>query len=195
MKEMAEKKNAGGKNAAPKQESKPRKEAGKDFRGIVRIVGQDVKGNVPLRKGLQKVRGIGYNLAESLASTIESELGIQGDELCGNLSEQQITKVEEIIKAPAEHGVKPFVLNRQADPEKAGDRHVLGTDLRFSVRQDVMEMRETRSWKGFRHAIGQKVRGQHTRTTGRSGISVGVLKKAAKQQKGGAAKPKEQSKK
>jgi small subunit ribosomal protein S18e len=42
-------------------------------------------------------------------------------------------------------------------------------------------MRETRSWKGERHARGIKVRGQHTKTTARKGRSVGVTKKQVQQ--------------
>jgi hypothetical protein len=40
---------------------------------------------------------------------------------------------------------------------------------------------------GWRHSIGQKVRGQHNRTTGRSGMTVGVMKKALKAAKSAAA--------
>ena len=50
--------------------------------------------------------------------------------------------------------------------------------------------------------MGQRVRGQHSRTTGRTGMSVGVLKKAIKAQKAAAATsaqekgaPKEEKKK
>jgi small subunit ribosomal protein S13 len=34
------------------------------------------------------------------------------------------------------------------------------------------------TWKGYRHSYGQKVRGQKTRNTGRTGMAVGVLRKA-----------------
>ena len=39
-------------------------------------------------------------------------------------------------------------------------------------------MKEIRNWRGIRHALGLKVRGQRTRTSGRSGKAVGVKKKA-----------------
>ena len=32
------------------------------------------------------------------------------------------------------------------------------------------------SWRGYRHMFGLRVRGQHTRTTGRKGGAVGVKK-------------------
>jgi small subunit ribosomal protein S13 len=38
-------------------------------------------------------------------------------------------------------------------------------------------MKDIRTWKGIRHSLGLKVRGQRTRTTGRSGKAVGVKKK------------------
>ena len=55
-------------------------------------------------------------------------------------------------------------------------------------------MKDIRSWKGIRHSIGLKVRGQRTRTTGRSGKAVGVKKKVlmeaarAAERKGGEEK-------
>ncbi|TLX95508.1 MAG: 30S ribosomal protein S13, partial [Thaumarchaeota archaeon] len=51
-----------------------------------------------------------------------------------------------------------------------------------------------RSWKGIRHALGLKVRGQRTRTTGRKGRTVGVRKAAlvaAAKQAAGEAKKEE----
>ncbi|MGD0511191.1 MAG: 30S ribosomal protein S13, partial [Candidatus Micrarchaeaceae archaeon] len=36
----------------------------------------------------------------------------------------------------------------------------------------------SKTWRGFRHQYGQKVRGQSTRSTGRTGITVGVTKKS-----------------
>jgi small subunit ribosomal protein S13 len=38
-------------------------------------------------------------------------------------------------------------------------------------------MKDTKSWRGYRHAYGLKVRGQRTKTTGRAGKALGVKKK------------------
>ncbi len=48
-------------------------------------------------------------------------------------------------------------------------------------------MKMIRCYRGIRHEQGQKVRGQRTRSNGRTGLTVGVTKKAARlaaQQKG-----------
>ena len=72
--------------------------------------------------------------------------------------------------------------------------HVVSNDLIFNTRQDVSRDIANGLWRGFRHQYGQKVRGQHTRSTGRTGATVGVTKSKAAaaagpaQTKGGPAK-------
>jgi small subunit ribosomal protein S13 len=45
------------------------------------------------------------------------------------------------------------------------------------TRQDIEDMIKQQTYVGFRHQYGQKVRGQRTRSTGRTGATVGVTKK------------------
>ena len=185
--------------ASKKKESAPRKKQereipaelkkreSKDFRGIVRVSGQDLQGHLTLAAALRKVKGIGYNLAANLTIIARDKLGLDAKELVGNFKDSDLEKLEALVKDPAAHGVKPFLLNRQSDPFKGGPHHVVGTDLIFARRQDIEKIKRSRTWRGWRHQLGQKVRGQHTRTTGRRGMSVGVLKKAVKQETSGAA--------
>jgi small subunit ribosomal protein S13 len=74
--------------------------------------------------------------------------------------------------------VPKYLFNRRADPFDAVDKHVIMTDLLFAVKQDIEREKKIYTWKGYRHAYGQKVRGQRTRNTGRTGMAVGVLRKA-----------------
>jgi small subunit ribosomal protein S13 len=46
----------------------------------------------------------------------------------------------------------------------------------LTVKSDIDLMKEIKCWRGIRHMLGLKVRGQRTRTTGRTGITVGVKK-------------------
>ena len=57
--------------------------------------------------------------------------------------------------------------------------HIVSNDLIFNTRQDVSRDVANGTWRGFRHQYGQKVRGQHTRSTGRTGATVGVTKSKA----------------
>src|SRR5205823_3428254 len=59
------------------------------------------------------------------------------------------------------------------------DLHAVGADVEIRRRDDINRMKMIRSYKGVRHETGQKVRGQRTRSNGRTGLTVGVTKKAA----------------
>ncbi len=159
----------------------------KDFKGIVRILGKDIEGHTPLRSALRRIKGVGHALASNLARAARKELGLKESEWVGEMKDEQLAAIEEIVRDPAKHGVRPFQLNRSRDRETGAGRHVTMSDLQFAVRQDIERESNTRSWKGYRFGIGQRVRGQHSRTTGRSGLTVGVLKKAMKAQKAAAA--------
>jgi small subunit ribosomal protein S13 len=68
---------------------------------------------------------------------------------------------------------------------------LIGADLALSVKTDVDFMTDIRTWKGIRHSLGLKVRGQRTRTTGRKGRAVGVAKKVIMEAARAAAKEEE----
>jgi len=159
----------------------------KDFKGIVRILGKDIEGHTPLRSALRKIKGVGHAIASNVARAARKELGLKESEWVGEMKDEQLAAIEEIVRFPEKHGVRSFQLNRVRDKAAGTDKHLTMSDLQFSLRQDIEGERNTRSWKGYRFGLGQRVRGQHSRTTGRSGLTVGVLKKALKAQKAAAA--------
>ena len=160
----------------------------KNYRGVIRIVGKDLKGELDLMRALSNIKGIGQNLASILARIIENQFSIAKTTPVGELTDDQIGKIESVLKEPSKFGVKQFMLNRRRDIETGKDKHIVATDLTFQTRQDIQRHKDTRDWVGWRHLIGQKVRGQRTRNTGRTGMSVGVLRKQATKA-GGAAQP------
>ncbi len=174
---------------APAQPSQggPKTTAKEGVRGIVRIVGKDVDGGLSVKDALPKVKGIGVNLAASLARAVEEQLGLDASAPIGSLTDQEIEQVEEVIKSPSKYGVPAFLLNRQRDEETGEPVHLVMSELVFGVKQDVQKEKDLRTWIGWRHSLGQKVRGQRNRTTGRTGMTVGVLKKAVKAMKAAAA--------
>jgi len=65
-------------------------------------------------------------------------------------------------------------MNRRKDRTTGEDFHLIGPDLALQKKEDITFMQNIRTWKGIRHSLGLKVRGQRTKTTGRTGRSVGV---------------------
>jgi len=70
-----------------------------------------------------------------------------------------------------------WMLNRRNDTYTGENRHLTGTDLILSNKEDINLMKKIRSYKGIRHERGLRVRGQRTRSTGRTGAIVGVSRK------------------
>ena len=182
---MAEQKDNKEQKQQPQQAAK--KEQKRDAISIIRLSGKDVNGELSLIRALDEVKGIGSSMASAISFAIEQKLGIPRSTSIGSLSEAQIAQVEDVIKEPQKFGIPMYMLNRRKDFETGVDMHNVGNDLVFAVRQDVTREVSIRSWRGFRHQYGQKVRGQHTRSTGRTGATVGVMKKSAKEQQAAAA--------
>jgi small subunit ribosomal protein S13 len=101
----------------------------------------------------------------------------------GFLSSADVEKIEDIITNPVKYGIPAWLLNRQKDLETGKDIHLLGSDLVLQTKNDIDQMKKIKSWKGFRHSYGLKVRGQRTKSTGREGKAMGVKKKQV--QRGG----------
>ncbi len=166
---------------------------------IVRLAGKDVNGSLNLERALDQVKGIGPTFSHSAVFAIETKLNIPKSSNLGSLTEEQIESIENLLKNPAQFGIPKFLLNRQKDSETGKDTHLVSNDLIFATRQDVGRDINNRTWRGHRHQYGQKVRGQRTRSTGRTGTTVGVIKKAEAAKMApataGAAAPKAEAKK
>jgi len=145
-----------------------------EFRHILRITDTDVDGTLKAPFALRKIRGISLNLANAILK----KAGINPDVRAGFLTETQVEKIEEIIKDPTKFGLPNWLLNRRKDVETGKDTHLITADLVLRNKMDIEQMKEIKSWRGYRHSYGLKVRGQRTKTTGRSGKALGVKKKA-----------------
>ncbi|MDE1865690.1 MAG: 30S ribosomal protein S13 [Candidatus Micrarchaeota archaeon] len=146
---------------------------------IVRVAGKDMDGSLPIARALSKVKGIGHNMAQALSLAADAKLGIPTSTSIGSLSEEQVAQLEALIKDPIPSGIPWYMLNRNKDMETGKNIHIVSNDLIFNTRQDVSRDVSNGTWRGFRHQYGQKVRGQHTRSTGRTGATVGVTKSKA----------------
>lgn len=144
-----------------------------EFRYIVRIVGTDLEGSQRLEYGLTRIKGINANLSKAIIKVAN----IESIPRIGNLTDADIQKVEEILKDLVKYGVPEWLLNHRKDLGTGRSLHLIGPDLTLRLMSDIEFMKQIRSWKGTRHSLGLKVRGQRTKTTGRTGRVVGVKRK------------------
>ena len=145
----------------------------RETRLIVRIIGTDLDGTLRAPYALTKIKGININLAKIILKKAKVNL----DARMGFLTEEEIEKIADIIKKPMKYGLAYWLLNRRKDLETGKDIHLINADLILKNKTDIDMMKKTKSWRGYRHSYGLKVRGQRTKTTGRRGKAVGVRKK------------------
>ncbi|TFG20201.1 MAG: 30S ribosomal protein S13 [Promethearchaeota archaeon] len=147
----------------------------KNFREQIyfRTLRTRVDGNAKVEFGLTQIRGIGPRVAQAIVkiAKINPELRI------GAISEKDLNRIEEIILNPVENGIPYWMVNRKKDLRTGEDLHVIGNKLEITVKRDVERMKKMKSYKGVRHQLHLKVRGQRTKSTGRHGLVIGVMRR------------------
>jgi len=147
----------------------------KGFKHIVRIANTDLDGNKKIIRALRKINGVGFMFANAVC-TIS---GIENSKKAGDLTNEEVKKIESIVSNPIASGAPLWMVNRRSDPEDGSDKHLLSTDLKFTVDNDIKMMKKIKCYKGVRHGLGQPVRGQSTKSHFRKnkGKVMGVSKK------------------
>jgi small subunit ribosomal protein S13 len=157
-----------------------------NFRYIVRLAGSDLDGTRAAALAITGVRGVGPRIAEVACRLA----GVSPSEMIGNVPEAAVDGLELVLSdLPAK--IPSWMINHVSDPTTGETHHFFGAELDTTRRDDVNRMKMIRSYRGVRHERGQKVRGQRTRSNGRTGMAAGVMKKAAKE--AAAASGKEES--
>lgn len=148
----------------------------REYRHIVRFLGTDLDGSLKVPYALAEVRGIGVALGYAIARAAK----IDTEKRLGFLTDHELQKLEEVARDPTRYGIPSWMLNRRNDPVSGKNLQLYGSDLVFTIREDIRKEMMIKSWRGIRHSLGLKVRGQRTRTTGRVGTAVGVSRREAR---------------
>lgn len=132
-----------------------------------------VDGNARVEYSLTQIRGIGRRFAQAIVMVA----GIDPSLRLGALPEKDIAKIEEIVMDPINSGIPNWMANRKKDLRTGEDLHITGNPLELTVKRDIDRMKRIKSYKGVRHNAHLKVRGQRTKSTGRHGLVIGVIRK------------------
>jgi small subunit ribosomal protein S13 len=147
---------------------------------IVRVVGKDLDGTKTVGEAIQGIKGIGQRTGEIISNKFRRDNNISKTKKIGELSADEVKKLEDIVANPEKHGLPTWALNRRKDFETGEDKHLTMNDLDFGLRNDFQRLAEIKSYRGLRHMWGLTVRGQKTKSAHRGkGGTVGVTKKEA----------------
>lgn len=174
MAENEEKKQEEKKKIEKKQEKKQEKRPEEKPRAdvLIRILSTDIPGNFRLYHGLTRIKGVSWAFSNAVCNSLR----LDKNKKVSELNEKEIEVISSFIKSPK---IPLWLLNRRNDEETGQPRHVTCADLDFVKEFDIRKMKKIKSYKGWRHAMGQPVRGQRTKSHFRHSATVGVIKSKA----------------
>jgi small subunit ribosomal protein S13 len=152
-------------------------EEDEDLQYFVRIGQTDLDGTKSVERSLTGLNGIGHRAARLIAA----EADVDRRDVIGRLDEDTIDEIVDLVEGFA--GDHPeWLTNHRNDFFEGETTHETGNDLELTRRQDINRMKMINSYKGMRHKRGQKVRGQRTKSTGRSEGTIGVNVEAIREE-------------
>lgn len=170
-------------NKKPEDKGKRPEKKEIKFDTLIRILATDIPGEANIYSGLTRIKGISWTISNAICHMLK----IDKNRKVSTLTEQEFEKITTFIKNLQ---VPEWLLNRRKDYTTGASKHLVTTDLDMQKEFDVRRMKKIKSYKGWRHATGQPVRGQRTRSHFRKrGGAVGVIKMKQAPAKSDKAKP------
>ncbi|KAL6767774.1 40S ribosomal protein S18 [Auxenochlorella protothecoides] len=147
--------------------------ATEDFTHILRVLNTNVDGKQKIQYALTAIRGIGRRYSNICCKKAEVDLTRRA----GELSPEELESIMTIVANPRAYKIPDWFLNRQKDVKDGKYFQMTSSMLDTKLRDDLERLKKIRNHRGLRAYWGLTVRGQHTKTTGRRGKTVGVAKK------------------
>ena len=136
---------------------------GDDFQHILRVLNTNVDGRTKVMYALTQIKGIGRRFANVVCKKAEIDMG----QRAGELSAAELESLMVIVANPRQFRIPDWFLNRQKDFKDGKYLQLSSNALDTKLRDDLERLKKIRNHRGLRHYWGIRVRGQHTKTTGR----------------------------
>ncbi|XP_004346885.1 ribosomal protein S18 [Capsaspora owczarzaki ATCC 30864] len=140
------------------------------FTHILRMLNTNIDGKVKIPFALTKIKGVGRRYSNLVCKKADIDL----KKRAGEVNEAEVERLLSILQNPRSYKIPDWFLNRQKDIVDGKTSQVLSNGLDNKLREDIERLKKIRAHRGLRHYWGVRVRGQHTKTTGRHGRTVGV---------------------
>ncbi|XP_037281197.1 ribosomal protein S18 isoform X2 [Rhipicephalus microplus] len=143
------------------------------FQHILRVLNTNIDGRRKVMFALTAIKGVGRRFSNMVCKKADVDL----NKRAGELTDEEVEKLITIMSNPRQYKIPDWFLNRQKDIKDGKYSQVTSNALENKLREDLERLKKIRAHRGLRHFWGLRVRGQHTKTTGRRGRTVGVSKK------------------
>merc|ERR1711997_590452 len=144
-----------------------------NFQHILRVLNTNIDGKRNIMFALTSIKGIGRRYA----NLVLKKADIDQTKRAGEITEEELERICTIMGNPRQYKIPDWFLNRQKDIKDGKTGQMMSNLLDNKLREDLERLKKIRAHRGLRHYWGVRVRGQHTKTTGHRGRTVGVSKK------------------
>eukprot|EP00894_Picocystis_sp_ML_P000741 jgi/Pico_ML_1/51258/g2320.t1 len=144
-----------------------------NFQHILRVLNTNIEGKKKVMYAMTSIKGIGRRFSNLICKKADVDMSKRA----GELSQEEIENLMQVVSNPRTFKVPDWFLNRQKDYKTGTYSQLVSSQLDTKLREDLERLKKIRNHRGLRHYWGIKVRGQHTKTTGRRGRTVGVASK------------------
>ncbi|EPR79099.1 40S ribosomal protein S18 [Spraguea lophii 42_110] len=143
------------------------------IQAMIRMFNTNIDGKKQIIKALTTIRGIG----DRLSLAILRRAKIPTDKRAGELTEDELNEINEVILNPQKYDIPEWMLNHQNDPIDGTTKHLIGNQIEGTIRLWNERGKKIGLVRAFRTSLGLKVRGQRTKSNGRGGRTMGVSRK------------------
>lgn len=123
---------------------------------LVRVLGQDIRGDIKIKSALTKVNGISWAISNAICKILD----LDEDQRIQDYKKEDLNRIEEFMKSPE---LPAFLKNRRNDLDSGNDLHISGVDLKLRKEFDLKRLKKIKTYRGIRHSVGLPVRGQRTK--------------------------------
>src|SRR3989338_4687172 len=103
-----------------------------ELKYFVRIANTDLDGNKPIRHALTKIKGVSFMFSNAMLNITR----IEKTKKAGYLADNEVAKINDIIKDTLKFGIPSWLFNRKRDPEDGTDKHLVSSTLAFTQDND-----------------------------------------------------------
>mmetsp|Transcript_19640 Transcript_19640/g.54780 ORF Transcript_19640/g.54780 Transcript_19640/m.54780 type:complete len:154 (+) Transcript_19640:153-614(+) len=147
--------------------------AGQEFQHILRLLNTNVDGKHKVMYAMTAIRGIGRRFSNVVCKKAEVDM----KKRAGECSAEELERMMTIVANPRNYKIPEWFLNRQKDHKTGRFTQLTSSAIDTALRDDMERLKKIRNHRGLRAYWGFKVRGQHTKTTGRAGKVAGAVRK------------------
>lgn len=139
----------------------------------MRVLNTNVDGRKKIMFALTAISGVGRRMSNIMCKKADVDM----NKRAGELTEEEITRLVNVLSDPLQFKIPKWFLNRRWDIKTGSYSQVYSNSLQGKLREDLERLKKMRAHRGLRHYWGLRVKGQHTKTTGRRGTTVGFDRK------------------